>query len=302
MPSTLVHLGTQGMFTRALWRPAPLLWVYLGAVLPDLPWILQRAIKAAVPSVDLASLRLYAVSQASLLGCLVLAAAIGAIATRWRVVFALLGGGALLHLLLDAVEIKWANGVLPFAPLDWRPWQLGWFWSDSWAAIAWTALALAWVAWHGREAWDESPRVAPSRRRRAIGAVLLLVWLLLPLTMMAGARRGDVHFVRTLEEVAERPGRPVELYKAHAWERPGRDVVETLEREELTIEGLELEGHQRVSIRGRFVDETTIRVDEAHVHAPGWRDLGSYVGLAFVALVWGRWAWSRTRRRSELST
>jgi hypothetical protein len=123
---------------------------------------------------------------------------------------------------------------------------------------------------------------------------------------MPGAWRGDVHDVRTLREVAQRPGRPVELYRADAHERPGLDLVETLESELLTIEGLEIEGEQEVSIRARFVDETTILVDEWFVHPDGWRDLGSYVGLALVALLWGRVAWrllvTRGRGASSAAT
>jgi hypothetical protein len=121
----------------------------------------------------------------------------------------------------------------------------------------------------------------------ALGAL----WLLLPLALAPGAWRSDAHFVRTLDEVALRPGRAIELHRAHAFERPGADVVETLEREVLVLRGLEVEGKQRVSIRGRFVDAQTIRVEDSFVHARGWRDAGSYVGLAVVGVLWGGWAW-----------
>ncbi|HVS63474.1 MAG TPA: hypothetical protein VMT85_08220 [Thermoanaerobaculia bacterium] len=301
MPSTLVHLGTQAALSRVAWRHAPLLWAYLGGVLPDIPWILQRLIKTAYPAIDPAQLRLYVVAQASLLGCLVLAAAAAALAVRWRPVLALLCAGALLHLLLDAIEIKWANGVVLLAPFDWSQWQLGWFWSESVPGLAWTLAAAVWVAGHWREAAAEDPGVVLGRRRLLVAGALTALWLLLPLALMSGAWRGDVHDVRTLAEVAERSGRPVELYKADAYERPGPDVVETLEGEVLTIEGLEIREHQEVSIRGRFVDPKTVQVDEWFVHPDGWRDLGSYVGLALVALLWGRWAWRRFRQRRARS-
>jgi hypothetical protein len=303
MPNTLAHLGTQAALTRAGWRRAPLLWAYLGGVLPDLPWILQRLVRTAAPGLDPAQLRLYFVAQASLVGCLVLAGAAAALAQRWRPVLALLAAGAVLHLLLDAIEIKWAHGVLLLAPFDWSQWQLGWFWSESWPGLVWTLLAAVWVAWTWREAWREDPGIVLSLRRLSSSAALIALWLLLPLALMPGAWRGDVHDVRTLREVAQRPGRPVELYRADVHERPGPDLVETLESELLTLEGLEVEGEQEVSIRGRFIDETTIRVDQWFVHPEGWRDLGSYLGLAVVALLWGRVAWRLlvARRRGATS-
>ncbi|HVS16728.1 MAG TPA: hypothetical protein VMV46_22675 [Thermoanaerobaculia bacterium] len=297
MPATLAHLGAQALVTRAFVRGAPLLWIYLGCVLPDLPWILQRAIRALVPGIDPAMLRLYVASQASLLGCLALAVAVAAIARAPRRVFALLASGALLHLLLDAVEVKWPNGVLLLAPFDWTPLQLGWVLPESVAGLAWTLFGAVWVAWYWRQAAAEDPGISRQRRRWLAALALAALWLALPLAMMRSAWRADAHFVRTLGEVEERPGRAVELYRAHAYDRPDGDVVETLEDEVLRLEGLEILGRQRVSIRGRFVDRETIRVEEALVHPGGWRDGASYAGLAAVALLWGRGGWRAWRRR-----
>ena len=57
---------------------------------------------------------------ASLAITLLLAAAIAALTAAPRRVFAWLGLNALLHLLLDATEIKFGNGVHLLAPFSWR--------------------------------------------------------------------------------------------------------------------------------------------------------------------------------------
>ena len=77
MPNTLAHLGIQGVATRAFIRTADVKWIFLGAVIPDIPWILQRLVRGTLPGVDLYELRLYATVQASLAVCLLAAAARG---------------------------------------------------------------------------------------------------------------------------------------------------------------------------------------------------------------------------------
>ena len=72
MPNTLAHLGVQSLATRALIRDSDLKWIYLGCIVPDLPWTLNRLVKTTVPSVDLYDLRLYVIVQASLFFCLLL--------------------------------------------------------------------------------------------------------------------------------------------------------------------------------------------------------------------------------------
>jgi hypothetical protein len=298
MPNTLAHLGTQALATRLVSRHAPLLWIYAGAVLPDLPWILQRAIRGLAPDVDPATLRLYMVAQASLLGCLVLAAAVAMVARERRVVFALLASGALLHLLLDAVEVKWANGVVLLAPFDWTAWRLDWFWPETLAGLVWTLLGAAWVAAFWRRAWNETPELSDEPRRWLAGLALAAVWAILPVALMPAAFRADSHYVRTLAETEQRPGRRIELHRAHAYDLPEGDQVETLEDERLAVEGLEVEERQRISIRGRFVDRATVRVEESFVHPPG-RDWASYLGLAAFGVLWARgllrW-WRSTER------
>ena len=61
MPNTLAHLGVGGVLTRSLVPDADLRWVYIGCVIPDVPWILQRVAYSLPISVDLYNLRLFGV-------------------------------------------------------------------------------------------------------------------------------------------------------------------------------------------------------------------------------------------------
>ena len=72
MPNTLVHFAAQGAASHALWRRLDPRFVYLGCLLPDLPWILRRAVVGFGLPVDTFDLRLYTMGLASLAGTLLL--------------------------------------------------------------------------------------------------------------------------------------------------------------------------------------------------------------------------------------
>ena len=84
MPNTLAHLGVQGILTRAVIREADTKWIFLGALIPDFPWIARRAILFLFPQVNFIDLRLYTIAQASLAGCLLLATAISLLTYKNR--------------------------------------------------------------------------------------------------------------------------------------------------------------------------------------------------------------------------
>ena len=57
MPNTLVHFGAQGAASHALRRRLDPRFVHLGCLLPDLPWILRRAIVGLGLPADVFDLR-----------------------------------------------------------------------------------------------------------------------------------------------------------------------------------------------------------------------------------------------------
>ena len=70
MPNTLIHIGVQGLIYRTLSKEFDLRYVLLACVIPDLPWIMQRLVRAVAPGVDRIDLVLYSGVQSSLFFCL----------------------------------------------------------------------------------------------------------------------------------------------------------------------------------------------------------------------------------------
>lgn len=290
MPNTLAHLGIQALLTRRLIAQADLGWIFLGCVLPDLPWILQRVVTALPVSLSSIDLRLYVVVQSTLLFCLVLAATFACLTLRPLRVFAILSLGCLLHLLLDATQTKWANGVLLVAPLDWRLVNFGLYWPENWSSHALSLLGLSYVAW---AAWQIGPGALrlwrPPARRMVAAAVLLGLYVLGPLVLMPAAEAADVHYVGTLRDVLTRPGRVVEFDRADIRRAAdGSAQLGVWTGETLALTGQPVPASaERASVRGRFVDALTVEVTEMHLHPVRRRDIFTILGLLLVTIWWG---------------
>ena len=147
MPNTLVHFAVQGAASRGLWQRLDPRWIYLACLLPDVPWILRRAVVGFGLPVDVFDLRLYTMGLASLAGTLLLCAALALATSAPRLVLAVLGTGALLHLLLDATELKFGNGVHLAAPFSWRMTSFDLLPGESLVYLVLTAAGALLLAW-----------------------------------------------------------------------------------------------------------------------------------------------------------
>ena len=175
MPNTLIHFAAQGAASHGLWRRLDPRWIFLGCLLPDVPWILRRAVVGFGLPVDTFDLRLYTMAQASLAFTLLLCAALAVLTAAPRLVFLVLGANALFHLLLDATEVKWGNGVHLAAPLSWRMTSFDLVVGESPVYLALTILGALLVA--GEIARRRRPTIAFDLRpaRLAVAGALLKV-------------------------------------------------------------------------------------------------------------------------------
>lgn len=299
MPNTLAHVGVQGVVTRWINPEADPKVIILGCLLPDVPWILQRLVREVMPGVDLYSLRAYCIVQASLLVTLLLCGALAVIARRPMPVFVVLSLNAFMHLVLDAFQTKWANGVHFFAPFSWDLVNFGWFWPENLPTYGLTLGGLGFIGWYWREglrqvpAWPYVPAVTWGR----LGWCAALVggYFLLPVFLWDGPFTADNHFVNTLSMKEARVGKMVEFDRNHYIKGgglQGRDVLRTFAGEHLEVRGVSLPHSGLVSVRARFVTPSIIEIQEIHEHSPWFRDGSSYVSIVLLMILWGG-AWGR---------
>ena len=281
MPHTLAHIGAQALGTRVLLRGSDGVWILAACVVPDLPWVLQRAVQP-LGLFDPYALRFYAIAQATLLSCLVLCAALAALARDPVRAFRVLALGALLHLLLDATQAKFGNGVHLLAPLSWELLHLDWYYPEDWPTLLLTLLGAVGFAWLWRE-----PPTRPfcwARRRVAAAALLAGCWLLLPLALRSGPEASDAHSTTTLRDVAQRPGRQVSFDRARYVRQGEGHLLRSWAGEWIALTGAPLGEAGLASVHGRFADAHRVEVRVAREHAPGVRDAASVVGLVAIGL------------------
>lgn len=294
MPNLLAHYGVQGAASRGLLSGSDVKWLLLGCVIPDVPWILRRAVLAVAPTVDPYQIRLYAIVQASLFGSLVLAAALALLSSRPRRIFVLLGLNSVLALVLDALQTKWGNGVHLLAPFDWTTSSFDLFWPESPITYALTAFGLGaviWLVW--RSPGEDVPLVDGRPARLAVSGGMLAAYFLLPLPLAGDAAGADPHYIQTLRAESERSGRYVEFDRNEYVPRTGPDLYRTFAGEELFLRSDRPDLEGTVSLRARFVSRDTLAVIEAHQHRAGFRSWASVLGLVLLGLAWGRWAAAR---------
>ena len=266
MPNALAHLGVNGLATKPIIKTADLKWIYLGAIIPDIAWILQRVVKLVYPTVNGYDLRLYVIIQASLLFSLILGLWFSSFSKNQLRTFIILSLGSLLHLLLDACQIKWANGVLLFAPFSWQLLHFGFFWPESWPTYLITLFSLGYVIFYWRKAVEEIPDLKiRSVKYHSFYLLVLFSYFILPLALLQGPQNADNHFVQTLRNYQSRSGKHIE---------------------KIRIIGKDLPSSGTVSIKGKFIDNNTIQVSQFHIHSVLFRDGASYLGLFIILLIW----------------
>ena len=120
MPNTLAHIGLQVIGQRVLSKGyIDIGLVLCGCAIPDLPWILRRVV-SVFDFVEPLTLFAYSSIQSSLLFSVIFAAAVSFLIRNGHRAFVIISVNCALHLTLDALQIKWANGVILFAPINWQ--------------------------------------------------------------------------------------------------------------------------------------------------------------------------------------
>ncbi len=288
MPNTIAHFAINGLSTRTVFTHADFKWIYLACVIPDLPWIVQRIIKKLPLSIDLYDLRAYCITQSSLLFCILLCMSFSMLAKQRSKVFIILLIGSLLHLLLDATQIKWANGAQLLAPVNWELLRFDLFWPESFATYVLTILGLIYFIFNFKKSIQANcEEFNISIKTIILSAVLLSAWLMSPVVFTQSVYAADNHFIATLKDLENRTGKKIEIDRNIYLQTYNEHKIKTSYGEIINLQGFdaEVESSSLISLQGIFTDNHTIQVERYHVHTR-FRDFASMFGLACVLFIW----------------
>ena len=283
MPNTLAHIGIQSLATRSIIKNADFKWILIGCIIPDVPWILQKLILVAF-KVDIYDLRLYATVQASFFFCIILSFLLATFAKGYWRVFIILSINSFLHLILDSLQTKWANGVHLFAPFNWQLINFGLFWPENIVTYILTAFGFLYF-WMK---WPDSVKSKTELAFRPVPIIIILsIYVCLPFLFLSGPEDADNHYVKTLRSIETREGKYIEVDRAGYIINNKKNILSTYANEKIEVEGIkETSSKNNVSIQGTFIHHKLIKVSNYHTHYATFRDIASYAGLFLVLLYW----------------
>jgi hypothetical protein len=244
-------------------------------------------------------LRLYTMGLASLAGTLLLCAALAVATAAPRLVAAVLGANALLHLLLDATELKFGNGVHLAAPLSWKMTSFDLLPGESPVYLVLAAAGALLVVWELTRPRNATVGFVSTPPRLGASAALLAAYLACPVPFLGAIEASGSYSVKALREVGARPGRTVRLDRTAFHATPAGGVVELWTGESVRATGALPARDATVSLEGTFLAPDVLRIDRLFEHRQD-RDWPSYVALLLLGALWARPLWPR--RRAEGTT
>lgn len=193
-----------------------------------------------------------------------------------------------LHLVLDSVQTKWANGVSWLAPIDWTLATTDWFVPESSVVYALSAVGILATVLTFRRAARNAMQWQSSSLRWIIGAGCLIAYMSLPWFWRFAPVEANNHFLAVLTKPDQRIGKAIELDRVRFITTPYNSVLlTTFAGETLALVGaLPDDTDGTISVRGRFVDATTIEASMVHMHTPFLRAGASFAGVLIVLAVW----------------
>lgn len=283
MPNTLAHLGINALVTRSFIKKADFTLIYIGSVIPDFPWIIQRLVSAIKPSINHYDLRLYSVVLASLFLSLILSFALANLFKDTKRAFIIFSSGSLIHLLLDSIETKWGNGVHFLAPFNWEISNFGFFWPEEIIIYCVTGFGLMYLIFNWRDTISTVSVISiKGQKNFAMFVICFIVYFSLPLLFISSAESANNHFVQTLRNEAHRAGKYFEIDRGYYVDSLTHDKFITPFNEDLKVINLNLNSSESMSVRAKFISNYEIQIIEYHIHHN--RDLFSYFGL-FILLI-----------------
>jgi hypothetical protein len=250
--------------------------------------MVRKIIDLVIPNINGYDLQLYVIIQASLFSSLLLSATFSSVSKNFWRAFLILAIGSLLHLLLDPIQTKWANGVHLFAPFNWELTNYGFFWPESFGTYFLTLMGLIFFIFNWNKLKGTNRQISFSRNKIILGSLFASIYFLAPLQFMHEVEIADNHFISTLRNYSERAGKYVETdrKKIRFDINTNSYWIESFNNDYIELSGVENLESSKLSIQGRFITNDLIEVENYQENWVIFRDGASYLGLLLILIAW----------------
>jgi len=288
MPNTLAHIGINSLVTKSIIKRSEILWIYLGCLIPDFPWITRKFVEFIFPSINGYDLQTFVIVQATLIFSLLLSLTFALLSRNIGKTFLILLIGSTLHLLLDSLQTKKANGVHLFAPFNWEIINFGLFWPESIFTYLLTIFGLVYFILDWRKNKILKPEIILSTKRLIAFCFLLIIYFLLPVNFMTNVEIADNHFISTLRNYENRIGKDIEMDRKTIIfnDKTSSYWIESFDKSKIELSNIENNSHKKISIKGKFLTKDLIFVEELQGNWALFRNGTSYLGIILILIAW----------------
>ncbi|PID61980.1 MAG: hypothetical protein CR986_02305 [Ignavibacteriae bacterium] len=283
MPNTLAHIGVNSLITKRVIPKTNIFWIYLGCVISDFPWIFKKIIYLIFPTVNGYNLHAYSIVQASLFFSLLLSLSVSFLSKSFKTTFFTLFLGSLLHLLLDPLQIKWANGVHFFAPFHWELTYFGFFLPEHFITYLLTLLGFIVFIYNWKEISKSKEIFSLKAKNIFLSLFTFSLYATLPFFLYTSAIKADNHFLGTLTSKT-RKDKYIEMDRKNVVfdKNTNSFWIESFNKELIELSGIKNIKSNRISIKGKFKTNNLIYVTDYTENWAFFRDGSSYLGLSLI--------------------
>ncbi len=281
MPNTLIHIAIQAPISKAISPKTEIPWILAGAIIPDIPWVFQRLLLAA-NFADPYQIRLYFTAQASLLVSFLLCIALALFSRKPFQIFLILAANCFIHLLLDALQIKWGNGVHLLAPFSWQTFSFGIVWPESIVGYILSATGFGYLCLKLRQINAEGLKLNHTPGF-TLATLCIFLYLAAPIAVMKSLESSNSNYIKILKNQHTRIGQHIELDRAYYSKE--KSQIFLFSGEPLKISGILPRRSSVISLKGIFTSADAIESKDFHIHNT-YRDFASKIGLSFILAIW----------------
>ncbi len=195
----------------------------------------------------------------------------------------------MLHHLLDALQVKWDQGVPLLAPFSWQPYTWNLIPTEGLFIYIATLVGLAlsiWLTFRKPIMKGISGLLIASPKRIATSLILVLIYFALPLLFIQKPYEYNYFNLAIWANSEARVGSTIMLDRADYIPGDPATIHNQSLPKPVVPQNLELKDKAVISLKGELMEDGALRINDYYIHHSYFRNYASILGLILIALIW----------------